>query len=127
MSNNQPIPAELLKQVYINCSNYSLSIIGEKKSKSLLHASRQTILPYFPNLESLQLDGKGQLQINTKEIGERELLAFVVWIQQFIRELKTFLVGIGHLDIQMLTSDIKEQLEKIGFYEYYRQAQELEY
>lgn len=67
------------------------------------------------------------MQINCEEISENDLLAFAVWMQQFIRELKGFVVGIGNLDIRMLTEEVSEELEQSGFYEYYRQAQELEY
>jgi hypothetical protein len=102
-------------------------LIGIKKSRELLQSSYDIILPYFHSLKHFSVDPNGQLQVRGEEISESELLAFTIWIQQFTRELKSFVVGIGKLDIHTLTAEISEDLEQAGFYEYFRQAAELKY
>lgn len=93
----------------------------------MFDSSYQKIIPYFQLLSQFKISDKNELIIEQSNIGDKELLAFTVWIQQFIKELKQFMVGLGKLNIETLTEEIKEQLEEIGFYEYYKQATELEY
>lgn len=93
----------------------------------MLEASHQKIIEYFQVLSIFQVSSSNELVINKNHISDKELLAFTVWIQQFIKELKDFMVGLGKFDIETLTGEIKEELEAIGFYEYYKQAMELEY
>lgn len=127
LHNNHNISPELLKKVYSLCFEYAVSLLGKKKSGELLYSSYHTILPYFQTLEKFVPDAHWELDIRIESLSEKELLAFTVWIQQFIRELKNFVVGLGSFNITHLTGEVKEELEQIGFYEYYRQAEELKY
>jgi hypothetical protein len=121
------ISPELLTGVYNSSVNYAINLIGNKKSRELLQSSYDIILPYFHSLKNFSVDTNGQLEVKVGEISESELLAFTIWIQQFVRELKNFVVGISKLDIHTLTGEISDELEQIGFYEYFQQAAELKY
>jgi len=127
LPDSKAVSAELVSTVYRRCFGFAASILGNKKSGELLQSGYKTILQYFHSLQNFSVTEDWHLQINCEEISENDLLAFAVWMQQFIRELKNFVVGIGNLDIRMLTEEVSEELEQSGFYEYYRQAQELEY
>lgn len=127
MPDSNPVSAELVNTVYCRCFGFAASILGNKKSGELLQSSYKTILQYFHSLQNFSVTEDWRLQINCGEISGNDLLAFAVWMQQFIRELKGFVVGIGNLDIRMLTEEESEELEQSGFYEYYYQAQELKY
>jgi len=124
---NHSSSPHILQHVYYICYNFSASLIGKKKTREMFDNSYQKIIPYFQLLSQFKISDKNELIIEQDNISDKELLAFTVWIQQFIKELKQFMVGLGKLNIETLTEEIKEQLEEIGFYEYYKQATELEY
>jgi len=93
----------------------------------MLKSSHQQILPYFQVLSKFKVTDNNELKIELKNITDKELLGFTVWVQQFIKELRKFMVGLGKLTIESITSEIKDELEEVGFYEYYKQATQLEY
>lgn len=124
---NNSISPQLLQHLYTLCYNFSASLIGKKKTRDLLESSHQQILPYFQVLSKFKVMDNNELKIELKTITDKELLGFTVWLQQFIKELRKFMVGLGKLTIESITSEIKDELEEVGFYEYYEQATELEY
>jgi hypothetical protein len=91
------------------------------------NTSYQKIKPYFQVLAKFEITNKNELKITQGTITDKELLGFTVWIQQFIKELKQFMVGLGKFNIESITVEIKDELEEIGFYDYYKQAMELDY
>lgn len=121
------INPQLLQHLYSLCYNFSASLIGKKKTREMLEESHKKISEYFQVLPIFQISNGNELIIGNKNISDKELLAFTVWIQQFIKELKNFMVGLGKFDIKTLTAEIQDELEAVGFYEYYKQAMELEY
>ncbi len=127
MVTNDSINPKLLQHLYTLCYNFSASLIGKKKTRDMLDSSYERISSYFQVLSVFKIADNNELLIEQNNISDKELLAFTVWIQQFIKELKQFMVGLGKLNIETLTTEIKDQLEEIGFYEYYEQAKELEY
>ena len=124
---NNTISPQLLQHLYTVCYNFSASLIGKKKTREMLETSYQKILPYFQALSIFEINNKNELKITQSTISDKELLGFTVWIQQFIKELKNFMVGLGKFNIQSITVEIKDELEEIGFYDYYKQAMELDY
>lgn len=124
---NNTISPQLLQHLYTVCYNFSASLIGKKKTREMLETSYQKILPYFQALSIFEINSKNELKITQSTISDKELLGFTVWIQQFIKELKNFMVGLGKFNIQSITVEIKDELEEIGFYDYYKQAMELDY
>ncbi|MFQ5583238.1 MAG: hypothetical protein ACE5GL_02235 [Calditrichia bacterium] len=127
MSNSSNPSPEIIKHVYSLCYNFSATLVGKEKTRELLLKSYRKILPYFQSLSSFEMDKKNGLMIQKPDISEKEFLSFTVWIQQFIKDFKAFMVGLHHLSIETITAEIKDQLEETGFYEYYREATELEY
>lgn len=127
MSTNNAISPQLLQHLYTLCYNFSASLIGKKKTKEMLDTSYQKILPYFQVLSIFEITNKTELKITQSTISDKELLGFTVWIQQFIKELRNFMVGLGKFNIESITVEIKDELEEIGFYDYYKQAMELDY
>ena len=93
----------------------------------MFDASYQKIKPYFQVLSIFEITNKNELIITQSKITDKELLGFTVWIQQFIKELKQFMVGLGKFNIESITVEIRDELEEIGFYDYYKQAMELDY
>lgn len=124
---NNTISPQLLQHLYTVCYNFSASLIGKKKTREMLETSYQKILPYFQALSIFEINNKNELKITQSTISDKELLGFTVWIQQFIKELKNFMVGLGKFNIESITVEIKDELEEIGFYDYYKQAMELDY
>lgn len=124
---NNTISPQLLQHLYTVCYNFSASLIGKKKTREMLETSYQKILPYFQALSIFEINSKNELKITQSTISDKELLGFTVWIQQFIKELKNFMVGLGKFNIESITVEIKDELEEIGFYDYYKQAMELDY
>lgn len=127
MSDKKTISAELLGRVYNICYEFGVTLVGKRTSEAFMRSSRETVLPYFQYLSKFSVNEEKNLQIDGENITDKELLAFAAWMQRFIWELKHLLVGISHLDIRFLTEEIQQELEKIDFYEYYYQAQKLEY
>ncbi len=127
MNNHKPVGAEILMKTYELCFRYALQLVGPQKAKQIMQNSYQTILPYFHVLKSFKIQTNGHLSVKNKELSENEVVGFAVWMQQFVKELKEFMVGLGKTDIEDITSEIRERLNEIHFYEYYHQAQELEY
>lgn len=127
MEANKTISPQLLQHLYTVCYNFSASLIGKKKTREMFDASYQKIKPYFQVLSTFEITNKNELKITEGKITDKELLGFTVWIQQFIKELKQFMVGLGKFNIESITVEIKDELEEIGFYDYYKQAMELDY
>jgi hypothetical protein len=127
LSKQKTLEFETLRNLYRLLFNFSSSLIGKNKTRELLDNSYNKILPYFQPLKGYHIDELNDLNLESKIVTEKEFLSFTVWIQQFIKELKNFMVGLSKLEIQTITSEIKDELEEIGFYEFYEQATELEY
>jgi len=127
LSKQKTLEFETLRNLYRLLFNFSSSLIGKNKTRELLDDSYEKILPYFQSLKRYHINETNDLVLESKIVTEKEFLSFTVWIQQFIKDLKKFMVGLSKLDIQTITSEIKDELEEVGFYEYYKQATELEY
>ena len=101
--------------------------IGAQATGEIFQDSYRKILDYFPNLDIFYIDNTFHLQIDGAIPDENQLLAFAVWIQQFIREFQQMMVGLPEIDIRQLTLEAAETLEKAGFYDFYQQASQLRY
>ena len=123
----QRLSVDLLSGIYRECLGFFSKYLGDVKSTQLMQFSYQTILPYFPNLAHFQIDDTHQVQYQAPRLTETDFLAFTVWMQQFVKEAKNMLVGAGKIDIRQITKSIEAELETVGFFEFYRQAGELDY
>jgi len=127
VNNHRPVDAEILKKVYLYCFQYSRDLVGSRKTLEFFNQSYQRIFPYFHVLKIFKIEANGNLKIDRETLTENELVGFAVWIQQFVKELKDYMVGLSKTEIEDLTREIQDQLNEIQFYDYYHEAQELEY
>jgi len=127
LSEQENIGNGLVEKVFTQCFEFSRQIVGEKKTAELFSESYRKILPYFHVLTKFQIGTDHQLMVKGDSINENEMLSFAVWIQQFLRDLKQFMVGLGHVEIEQITAALESQLNDAGFYRFYHQAQEFDY
>lgn len=127
MSEQKILQNELIEKIFGQCFEFTRKIVGDKKTMDLFSSSYSKILPYFHVLSKFQIGADYRLMVKGDGVNENELLSFAVWIQEFIRELKHFMVGLGHVKIEEITSELENQLKNSDFYQFYHQAQEFEY
>ncbi len=127
MSDQESTGNALVEKVFERCFEFSRNIVGEKKTSELFGESYRKILPYFHVLTKFQIGADHRLMVKGNSINENEMLSFAVWIQQFLRDLKQFMVGLGHVEIEQITAALEKQLQASDFYKFYHQAQELDY
>ena len=124
MSDATVSTSELLSGAYTACTAHVIAVVGEEIHRDLLASSREAVLPYVPPLKAITARN-GSLAI--AEAGDREVFAVAMWLQQYLREIRAFMVGIPPFDVRDLTADIREDLAAVGFYDYFEQAQDLKY
>jgi hypothetical protein len=117
---------QLLQKTYFIYYSFVAEITDDQKAHQLAKTSYNHLLDYFHNLKTFQLTSNGGL-IPPKKITENEILAFSVWMQQFFKELKDFVIGLGNISSQDITAEIHTPLEEIHFYDYFDQAEKLDY
>jgi len=118
---------ELLNEVYSSLKTYIEEHYAPGEARYFFLKSRKKILPYFQQLEQITVDDEGQVHLSAQQLDDGLTLAFAVWMQQFIKELHSELIGFPLPDIEALTEAHRQPLEAAGFYEFFRQASELEY
>lgn len=107
--------------------DYCAEIAGDEATKDWIKESHSVIREYFKNLDKFLLDEQAELQKLPEEISDKEVLAFSVWMQQFMNQLKAAYIGIGKINVESITQPVQPALEELGFYSFYEQAQELIY
>lgn len=117
----------LLQDTFRQFYKYISAAAGEQKAGEFARKSYQAIGSYFRNLSVIQLGEAGQLEISNKNLTDKEILAFSVWMQQFVKELKNFMIGLGKVDAVTITQELQGPLQDIGFYDFFEQAKELTY
>ncbi len=118
---------EILQQAFACFNDYVTGIVGPRKAREFCEHSYTTIEKYFRNLSAFEIKPDSGLEVLPAELSEREILAFSVWMQQYLKELKAFMIGLGRVDPVRITIEFRDGLEAIGFYEFFEQARELEY
>ena len=121
------ITPELLKEVFSALNTYLEEHYAPGEAHYFFQKSREKILPYFHQLEQFKLTDDGQLHIETSRLDDGVVLAFAVWLQQFMKEVRAEMIGLPLPDIETLTESHQAPLEAAGFYEFFQQASELEY
>ena len=104
-----------------------VEVIGEKKAREFAEMSYKKVGSYFRSLAEIQFTEDNHIKIFNKEISEKNVLAFSMWMQQFLKELKEFMIGLGRVEATQITAELREQLQSVGFYEYFEQAKKLDY
>ncbi len=118
---------QVLQKTFQQFRDYVRNIVGDKKTAEFALRSHQTIQPYFRNLTTFQVGTDLKLQIQKNALSENEILAFSVWMFQFIKEMKNFMIGIGRVDPRQVTRELNKPLQEMGFYDFYQQASEFDY
>lgn len=123
----QHIDANVFQSAFAHCAGLGKKHIGENKTLQFFKMSLERVRPYFSYLDSFSVESDLQLAINSDALQDKEMLAFATWMREFINMLQEFLVGLGHLDIREVTRPDQEELERVRFYEYFQQAEELKF
>ncbi|RMF59302.1 MAG: hypothetical protein D6748_06745 [Calditrichaeota bacterium] len=127
MTNNQDISTNIFPSIYERSLRYFSKWLGASRTTHLAQEAYEKIVDYFPNLQMIFSLKEETLQVSPQPVDEKRLIAFAVWLQQFVKLCKQNLVGIGEPDIMEITDPLKDVLESNGFYQFYQDAQELEY
>jgi len=125
-SNNEISLEEIIKKAYTRFFFYVAQATDTIKAHELALLSHRIISKYFHNLKNFELDKNGQIKVRD-EISVKEILAFSVWMQQFIKELRKFVIGLGKIDVKKITAGLEKELQSLNFYEFFEQAAELSY
>ncbi len=131
MENSTPdaglISAEHLRKIFFAFRDYVTGVTDPHKADQLARESYQTILRFFRNLNKFRLNEDGQLTIETEEISDNDLLAFSVWMQQYIREVQKIMIGLGEIQPEKITAALAQEIPDSPFFDYFREAAELTY
>ncbi len=119
--------SEILEQTFARFFEYVAEAADRSKATDFARQSYQTIQAYFHNLSAFQLNEDGGLKIDKEELTDKDVLAFSVWMQQFLKLLRNFMIGLGRIDPAQITEHLQPSLKQLGFYEYFEQAKELNY
>jgi len=119
--------SEILEQTFAQFFKYVADATDQAKAMDFARQSYQTIQAYFHNLSAFQLEENGGLKIDKEDLTDKDVLAFSVWMQQFLKLLRNFMIGLGRIDPAYITQHLQTSLKELGFYEYFEQAKELNY
>ena len=118
---------QTLKKTFDLFNRYVVQIVGEKKAFELATNTLLSIEGYYKGLTVFKLHDDHQLEIDSSKITEKEILGFSIWMQQFLKEVKELMIGLGRVDVKEITAEMKDELETLSFYDYFEQAKELNY
>ncbi len=118
---------KIFRKTYQLFFQYVADVVGDRKARAMAEQSYQTILKYFRNLATFELGNGSEINVGKPDLTDKEILAFSVWMQQLLKELKNFMIGVGHIDAEAITKEIQEPLKELGFYDFFEQAEELNY
>ncbi len=124
---DQVLTTELFQEVFTALKEFVEERYGEGESLYFFRISREKILPYFHHAGQFDVDDRGELVLKEAVVNDRYLLAFAVWMQQYLKEVQQEIIGLTIPEIEALTEAHKTSLETSGFYEFFHQAEELEY
>jgi hypothetical protein len=107
--------------------SFAEEIVGESKAIEFLQESYQLTEKYYAHISRMQLDLNRKLMYKSREIGDKEVLGFSLWMHKFMVKLSDFMIGIGHIEPEKMLGDLSDILKSYGFFDYYEQARELRY
>lgn len=117
---------QLLQKTYSIYFEYVVYATDKIKAHQLAKKCYDNLTDYFKNLKKFEIQNNGGIT-TLQNLSENDILAFSVWMQQFLEELRGFVIGLGKVDPEEITVEIREQLKEINFYEYFEQAKALNY
>lgn len=107
--------------------SFAEGIVGESKAIEFLQESYQLTKNYYAHISCMQLDLNRKLIYKSREIGDKEVLGFSLWMHKFMVKLSDFMIGIGHVEPEKMLGDLSDTLKSYGFFDYYEQARDLRY
>lgn len=123
----EPAVGEILEKAFDCFFNYVAGLVGAKKAMEYAEKSHQAIEKYYSSLSYLKLEHGSSIKFMSADVSDKGVLGFSIWMRQFLKELKDSMVGLGTVDPEKITGDLTQPLKKIGFFEYFEQAEELRY
>ena len=126
-SETDAISLEMLQKVYLSFHAFVADFVGDKKAEEFARQTYRLTGRYYRKLESLQLNGNNILNSENEFIEDPEILGFSLWMNNFVNELKSFMIGVGDIELDTIVGPLRNSLEKTGFFEYFQQAEELKY
>lgn len=124
---SEPAIGRILEKAFDCFFNYVADLVGAKKAMEFAEKSHQDIEKYFSSLSYLKLEHGSAIKFMNADVSDKEVLGFSIWMRQFLKELKDSMVGLGNVEPEKITGDLTQPLRKIGFFEYFEQAEELRY
>ncbi len=122
----QPV-SQILEKAFDCFFDYVSGLVGVKKAMEFAEESHKVIEKYFSSLSYLQLEQGSKIKFINTDVSDKEILGFSLWMRQFLKELKEFMIGLGKVEPEEITGDLSHSLRAIGFFDYYEQAKELKY
>ncbi len=121
------ISADQIRQIFFAFRDYITEVTDPHKADQLARESYQTILGYFRNLKKFSLDQDGILTVEGNQVNDHDLLAFSVWMQQYIREVQKIMIGLGEVRPEKIVKSLAAEIPDSPFFDYFREAAELVY
>ena len=124
---NKISEGKVLERSFSCFFNFTEKTSDHKTAHKLAVKSYETISRYFHNLKQFQLSNDATIEVTSGDLTDKDILAFSVWMQQYLKELKDLMIGLGRVDPLQITNEIRKELQELGFYKYFEQAKELNY
>ena len=124
---NDATSHEILQKVYLSFHAFVAEFVGDKKAEEFARQTYRLTCRYYRKLESLQLNEDNRLNSEMEYLEDPQILGFSLWMNNFVNELKSFMIGVGDIELDAIVGSLRSPLEKTGFFEYFQQAEELKY
>jgi hypothetical protein len=124
---NLTVNLDIIREAYSRFFAFVSQFVGEKKTDEFSQNSYRLTCRYFSSLESLRLNDENVITSEYQHLKDRDILGFSLWMYNFVSELKNFMIGVGDIDVSEILGPLQPTLEEAGFFEYFQQAEELNY
>lgn len=110
-----------------NLINTLITIIGLRRLQEIMKDRKESLIPFFPNLENMNFDLTAHNNISfskSEKFGDKEILSVSVFLKVLIENCKQFTFGMSFLNLQKLAGSYYNILESRSFFEYMSHAKE---
>jgi len=119
--------SQVLQDAFDVFFSFAEGILGESKAQEFVAESYQLTEKYYGHISRIHIDLNRKLSYKSREIGDKEILGFSLWMHKFMTKLSDFMIGIGQIEPEKMLGDLSNTLKPYGFFEYYEHARELRY
>ena len=124
---NNAISLDALQKVYLSFHSFVAEFVGDKKAEEFARQTYRLTCRYYRKLESLKLTEDNILNSENELLEDPQILGFSLWMNNFVNELKKFMIGVGDIELDTIVGSLRTSLETTGFFDYFQQAEELKY